>query len=85
MFITYKTKVENQLNKNLKILKFDRSREYKSNNFSELCANFGIIHQITTSYTPQQNMIAKRKNRTLKEMVNSLLLDHRRTCEGKPY
>nr|KAJ0201746.1 hypothetical protein LSAT_V11C600333100 [Lactuca sativa] len=33
----------------------------------------GIIHQTTTLYTPQQNGVAKRKNRTLKEMVNSML------------
>ena len=33
----------------------------------------GIIHQTTTPYTPQQNGVAERKNRTLKEMVNSML------------
>ena len=74
MFITYKAEVENQLNKNIKILKFDRGREYESNDFSELCAKFGIIHQTTASYTPQQNGIAEQKNRTLKEMVNSMLV-----------
>ena len=71
MFITYKAEVENQLNKNIKILKSDRDGEYESNDFSELCAKFGIIYQTTASYTPQQNGIAERKNRTLKEMVNS--------------
>ena len=74
MFITYKAKVENQLNKNVKILKSDRSREYESDEFSEFCANFRIIHQITARYTPQQNEIAERKNKTLKEMVNSILV-----------
>ncbi|GKB73902.1 zinc finger, CCHC-type containing protein [Tanacetum coccineum] len=33
----------------------------------------GIIHQTTAPYTPQQNGVAKRKNGTLKEMVNSML------------
>ena len=74
MFITYKAEVENQLNKNIKILKSDRGGEYESNDFSELCAKFGIIHQTTAPYTPQQNGIAERKNRTLKEMVNSMLV-----------
>jgi len=36
MFITYKAEVENQLNKNIKILKFDRGGEYESNEFNEL-------------------------------------------------
>ncbi|GJX12772.1 zinc finger, CCHC-type containing protein [Tanacetum coccineum] len=33
----------------------------------------GIIHQTTAPYTPQLNRVAQRKNRTLKEMVNSML------------
>ena len=69
MFITYKAEVENQLNKNIKILKSDRDGEHESNDFRELCAKFGIIHQTTAPYTPQKNGIAERKNRTLKEMV----------------
>ncbi|GJU52052.1 zinc finger, CCHC-type containing protein [Tanacetum coccineum] len=33
----------------------------------------GIIHETTASYTPQQNGMAERKNRVLKELVNSML------------
>ena len=66
--------MKNQLNKNIKILKSDRGGEYESNDFSELCAKFDIIHQSTAPYTPQQNGIAERKNRTLKEMINSMLV-----------
>ncbi|GKF17555.1 zinc finger, CCHC-type containing protein, partial [Tanacetum coccineum] len=32
-----------------------------------------IIHETTSSYTPQQNSVVERKNRALKEMVNSML------------
>ncbi|GKB82643.1 zinc finger, CCHC-type containing protein [Tanacetum coccineum] len=32
-----------------------------------------IIHQTTAPYTPQQNGVSERKNRALKEMVNSML------------
>ena len=63
MFITYKVKVENQLNKNIKILKSDRGGEYESNKFCELCSNFGIIYQTTAPYTTQQNEIVERKNK----------------------
>ena len=62
------------LTRKSKILKSDRGGEYVSNDFSELYAKFGIIHQTTASHTPQQNGIAERKNRTLKEMVNSMLV-----------
>ena len=45
MFLTYKAKV-----KNIKILKSDRGGEYELNEFSELCANCGRIHQTTVPY-----------------------------------
>nr|GEV63269.1 zinc finger, CCHC-type [Tanacetum cinerariifolium] len=32
-----------------------------------------IIHETIAPYTPQQNVVAKRKNRALKKMVNSML------------
>ncbi|GJS72903.1 zinc finger, CCHC-type containing protein [Tanacetum coccineum] len=32
-----------------------------------------IIHETTAPYTPQQNGVAERKNRALKEMLNSML------------
>ncbi|GKA57868.1 zinc finger, CCHC-type containing protein [Tanacetum coccineum] len=35
--------------------------------------NNGIIHETTAPYTPHQNGVAKRKNKALKEMVNSML------------
>ena len=60
-FITYKAEIENQLNKNIQILKFDRGEEYESNEFRELYAKFDIIHQTTAPYTPQQNRIAQQK------------------------
>nr|GEW84875.1 zinc finger, CCHC-type [Tanacetum cinerariifolium] len=33
----------------------------------------GIIHETTAPYTPQQNGVAERKNKALKEMVNSMV------------
>ncbi|GJV38490.1 zinc finger, CCHC-type containing protein [Tanacetum coccineum] len=35
--------------------------------------SIGIIHETTAPYTSQQNGISERKNRVLKEMVNSML------------
>ncbi|GJX53528.1 retrotransposon protein, putative, ty1-copia subclass [Tanacetum coccineum] len=42
--------------------------------FAELCAKHGIRHEFTAPYSPQQNGIAERKNRTLKEMVTAMLI-----------
>ena len=72
-FVLYKNEVENQLNKKIKVLRSDRGGEYESP-FGEFCAEHGIIHQTTAPYSPQQNGVAERKNRTLKEMMNAMLL-----------
>ena len=42
--------------------------------FDRFYQEHGIIHQTSTPYTPQQNGIAERKNRTLKEMMNAMLI-----------
>lgn len=70
MFIHYKNEVENQLDKKIKIIRSDRGGEYEFS-FGEICSQHGIIHQ-TTPYSPQQNNVAERMNRTLKEMINAL-------------
>ncbi|XP_075475084.1 retrovirus-related Pol polyprotein from transposon TNT 1-94 isoform X1 [Primulina tabacum] len=72
-FVKYKSEVENQLSKKIKVLRSDRGGEYESP-FAEFCAQHGIKHERTAPYSPQQNGIAERKNRTLKEMMNALLL-----------
>ncbi|GJX45308.1 retrovirus-related pol polyprotein from transposon TNT 1-94, partial [Tanacetum coccineum] len=71
-FVLYKTEVENQLGKKIKVVRSDRGGEYVAP-FAELCAKHGIRHEFTAPYSPQQNGIAERKNRTLKEMVTAML------------
>ena len=55
------------------MIRNDRGGEYESP-FAEICLENGIIHQTTVPYTPQSNGIAERKNQTLKEMMNALLI-----------
>ena len=42
--------------------------------FGDFCSQHNIIHQTIAPYSPQQNGDAERKNITLKEMMNTLLL-----------
>lgn len=69
-FKIYKTEVEVQQNVLIKTLRTDRGGEYYDPVFFQ---SVGIIHETTTPYTPQQNGVAERKNRVLKEMVNAML------------
>ena len=45
--------------------------------FSSFMASHGILHQSSYAYTPQQNGVAKRKNRHLVETARTLLLHHK--------
>ena len=73
-FIKYKNEVENQLSKKIKRLKSDRGREYESNPFNTFCEEHGIIHETNPPYSPESNGVAERKNITLKEIMNVLLV-----------
>ena len=66
--------VENQLDKSIKALRTDRGREYLSKQFKELCEGKGIKRQLTMPRTPQQNGVAERRNRTLLEMIRSMMM-----------
>ena len=57
-FALYKKEVENQLKKKIKVLRSDRSGEYDAP-FGEFCAQHGIIHEVTTPYSPQSNGVAE--------------------------
>src|SRR3954464_12252366 len=72
-FALYKIEVEDQLNRKIKMLRSDRGGEGVAP-FGEFCAQHGIVHQVTALYSPQSNGVAERKNRTLKEMMNSMLI-----------
>ena len=60
----------------IKGLRHDRGGEYTSNVFKALCQQSGIIQELTEAYTPQQNGVAERANRTLVEMARSMLYHH---------
>ena len=73
MFKVFKAEVENQLNKKIKVLRTDRGGEYTSGILDDFCKENGIIHHYTLPYTPQQNGVAERRNRTLMDMVRSMM------------
>jgi transposase InsO family protein len=72
-FKIYKAEVETQLERKIKRLRSDRGGEYFPKVFDDFCAEHGIIHERTPPYSPESNGIAERKNRTLTDLVNSML------------
>ena len=57
----------------MKFLRTDRGGQFTPNEFKEFCSSHGIKEELTTTYTPQQNGEAERKNRTMVEMARCVL------------
>ena len=74
-FKNFKKKVENETGQRIKKLRTDNGKEYLSNNFNKLLEEDGVSRQFTVEYTPQQNGVAERANRTLVEMARCIMLE----------
>ncbi|KAJ0566228.1 putative RNA-directed DNA polymerase [Helianthus annuus] len=72
-FKRFKALNEKQSDHLIKTLRSDRGGEYCSNAFQEYLKVNCIRHQLTNSYSPQQNGVAERKNRTLMELSRSMM------------
>ncbi|KAK8516826.1 hypothetical protein V6N12_049538 [Hibiscus sabdariffa] len=72
-FKEFKNEVQNQHGKSIKVLRSDRGGEYLSQDFDELLKECGIVSQLTPPGTPQWNGVSERRNRTLLDMVRSMM------------
>lgn len=59
----------------VKCIRSDNGREYLNSTLKQYCEDNGILHQTTVPYTPQQNGVAERWNRSLIEKAKCLLFD----------
>ena len=64
---------ENQSGYSIKCVRSDRGTEFLNQEFKTFCSAQGIKMETSAPGTPQQNGVAERMNRTLKEHVKSLL------------
>ncbi|RWR73399.1 Gag-protease-integrase-RT-RNaseH polyprotein [Cinnamomum micranthum f. kanehirae] len=83
-FKIFKAEVEKQLDRKIKVVRSDRGGEYYGRYtesgrnlgpFARFLQEEGIVAQYTMPGTPQQNGVAERRNRTLIEMVRSMVSD----------
>ncbi|GKF82198.1 retrotransposon protein, putative, ty1-copia subclass, partial [Tanacetum coccineum] len=72
-FKVFKKEVENQLEKTIKSLCSDRGGEYISQEFLDHLKEHGITSHRTPPYTPQHNGMSERRNKTLLDMVRSMM------------
>nr|GEZ88761.1 hypothetical protein [Tanacetum cinerariifolium] len=55
-----------------KALRSDRGGEYLSQEFKDYLRKNGIVQHLSSPYTPHQNGVSERRNRTLLDMVRSM-------------
>lgn len=73
VFKNFKTMVESEVGRKIKVFRTDRGGEFNSHEFNQFCETEGIRRHLTAPYTPQQNGVVERKNRTLLDMTRSML------------
>jgi transposase InsO family protein len=56
----------------VKVIRTDRGKEYQGK-FQRFLTREGIVHQRSAAYTPEQNGVAERYNRTIIEKVRAML------------
>jgi transposase InsO family protein len=72
-FKSWQAFVEKLTGAKVKALRSDHGGEYMSAAFQQHLQQQGIVHQRSAPYTPQQNGVAERCNRTLVEMARAML------------
>ncbi|KAG7598736.1 Integrase catalytic core [Arabidopsis suecica] len=72
-FKNFKILVERESEEKIRTFRTDRGGEFVSLEFNSFCEESGIKRHLTAPYTPQQNGVVERRNRTMMEMTRSLL------------
>nr|GEU34476.1 hypothetical protein [Tanacetum cinerariifolium] len=69
------TGIENLLNHKVKIIRCDNRIEFKNYEMNQLCGIKGIKREFSNTRTPQENIVAERKYKTLIEAARTMLAD----------
>jgi transposase InsO family protein len=71
---------QNEFDAKIKRIRSDNGTEFKNTQVEDYLDEEGIKHEFSAPYTPQQNGVAERKNRTLIEMAR-IMLDEYKTSD----
>ena len=66
-------RAQNEFETKIKKVRTDNDTEFKNTNIEEYLDEEGNGHEFSVPYTPQQNGIVERKNRTLIEAARTML------------
>ena len=72
-FKEFQSEVENHRDKKIKFLRSNRGREYLSYEFGLQLKQCEIVSPLTPPGTPRYNGVSEHRNRTLLDMVRSMM------------
>lgn len=75
IFEEFRSRMERQTSKKIRTLRSDNGREYVNRAMDQNLRRLGIRHQKMIPYTPEQNRLANRMNRTIVERAKAMLFD----------
>jgi transposase InsO family protein len=61
----------------IKKIRSDNGTEFKNSQIEGFLEDEGIKHEFSSPYTPQQNGVVERKNRTLLDMARTMLDEYK--------
>ncbi|KAK1677131.1 hypothetical protein QYE76_037979 [Lolium multiflorum] len=72
-FIIFAKKAQRMYESEIKAIRTDNGTEFKNYTMQEFVDDEGIKREFSAPYTPQQNGVVERKNRTIIEMTRTML------------
>nr|GEY80258.1 retrovirus-related Pol polyprotein from transposon TNT 1-94 [Tanacetum cinerariifolium] len=69
------TRIENLVDHKVKVIRYDNETEFKNREMNQFCEMKGILRQFSVARNPQQNRVAKKRNRILIEAAKTMLAD----------
>nr|XP_016483291.1 PREDICTED: uncharacterized protein LOC107803999 [Nicotiana tabacum] len=76
VFVSFVKKIQVKMGNKVACIRSDHGTEFDHVKFDEFCTENGITHNFSAPRTPQQNGVVERKNRTIKDMARTMLIDH---------
>ncbi|WVZ51944.1 hypothetical protein U9M48_003041 [Paspalum notatum var. saurae] len=70
-------RLRNESHKAIRAIRSDNGGEFRNSHFKNFCRDLDLEHQFSSPYTPPQNGVVEHKNRTLVEMAQTMLDEHR--------
>jgi transposase InsO family protein len=68
---------QNEFGLRIKKIRSDNGTEFKNSQIEEFLEEDNIKHELSSPYTPQQNGVVERKNRTLMDMARTMLEEYK--------